>query len=203
MVQFGYQIMSTSGEILETVKPEHYIFRDKDAILQFFFGQKYGVNYLWNKVFKKKVLLGIEWPNYYYSEDYAILANIFLDINSIIVLDDVLYDYIQWDNSACAKAFTKREIDTLHAGYDVLILTKNKASQFAEEASKYLVSNCIRLAARAYDVSHKEEFNEIVRYFKKVTNGMQRVHLYRRYGITALFFSFMPRFTSRLVKRRM
>lgn len=50
-------------------------------------------DYMWNKIYKRKLFHRIQFPNLKYSEDFYVNARVYARANKVVILPDLLYNY--------------------------------------------------------------------------------------------------------------
>ena len=77
--------------------------------------QKNTTNFLWNKVFRKKMLQKVVFPHLFQSEDAAVLAQAFVFSKIYQSIDEIGYHYVMTRDSLCRKPFSIARLDSLKA----------------------------------------------------------------------------------------
>lgn len=60
-------------------------------------------DYVWNKIYKRKLFQGIQFPNLKYSEDYYVNVRVYARANKVVILPDLLYNYTIHEEQATSK----------------------------------------------------------------------------------------------------
>lgn len=176
IVQFGFTKVDDNGEVLSNnpMKADH--FDNSDASFGYFITQKNCTSFLWNKVYKKSLFQEVNWPGIYYSEDYAVLAQLYGNSESVITIKDELYYYVQHPESAVNKPFSRRKLDQIEAAKYVISYTKKNFPDYLPEALYYLATRAARLADEVMCsdlVDRNQIYNDLVTEFKAAYSEMQ------------------------------
>ena len=74
--------------------------------------------YVWNKLYKRKVVEGIEFPPGFFAEDVPTMFRYILNSDKIVVADKIIYNYFI-NNSGLTAKFTSKHFDVLK-GWDLV-----------------------------------------------------------------------------------
>ena len=77
---------------------ENLIINDKDFFISLLEGEKLG-NYVWNKLYKKEIWRGINFPKGEIFEDISTVYKVIMNSNKIAVINEPLYHYLRRDDS--------------------------------------------------------------------------------------------------------
>lgn len=61
-------------------------------------------DYMWNKIYKRKLFRGIRFPNLKYSEDFYVNARVYARADKVVILPDLLYNYTIHEGQATSTA---------------------------------------------------------------------------------------------------
>lgn len=61
-------------------------------------------DYMWNKIYKRKLFHGIQFPNLKYSEDFYVNARVYARADRVVILPDLLYNYTIHEGQATSTA---------------------------------------------------------------------------------------------------
>ena len=166
ILQFSYQMVNNDGSIIRSrqLKKEH--FDNNHDTFQSFIIQKNCTNFLWNKVYRRSLFDKIEWPALLYSEDYYLLVQLYGRAKHIATISDVLYCYVQNEQSAVHQSFNNKFLDQIKAGKYAVQFTKLHFTDMVPEALFYLATHSARLTVMAY-LSTIENKNDIMQFTKK------------------------------------
>ena len=99
---------------------------------------EYGV--LWNKLYKKKVILGIKMPSLVCSEDLVYNYFAFKKANSIIFIDEPLYHYCQNEEGTVLSSFSEGAFDAVKAK-EIIIENESDNNSLAPYLNRGLISS--------------------------------------------------------------
>lgn len=61
-------------------------------------------DYMWNKIYKRNLFHGIQFPNLKYSEDFYVNVRVYARANKVVILPDLLYNYTIHEGQATSTA---------------------------------------------------------------------------------------------------
>ena len=114
ILEFGYRMINYSGIVVEEHPLIERYFKEDDCGLAYAEHSNMN-NYLWNKIFKKKLFDKIVFPHLYAGEDASLLAQLFVYAKKYKVSKGVYYNYILTPDSLCRKPFSIKRLDNLTA----------------------------------------------------------------------------------------
>ncbi len=180
IVQFGYQIVDDGGMLISSHPLKKMQYSNLQNSFGYFIAQKNCTNFLCNKVYKYTLFHNVKWPKLYYSEDYAVLAQLYGKADKVITIESLLYYYVQHDENATKKPFSRKTMDQITAGQYVVNYTRSYFPEYLPEALYYLATHSARLAVMAAhsELTYKNEMFQIAKHtFKSSYSEMQ--HLLR------------------------
>lgn len=208
IVQFGYYLISPNNS--ESTEKKMIYNETKSCVesFDFFIQQKNCTNYLCTKIFRRELFERIKWNDFYYSEDFALLAQLYAKAKKTITIENPFYYYVQVDNSACNRPFNNKKMDQIKAGKFVIRLTEDIYPQMLPYAYYWLVTHSARLACEIYDSNvkgKKELLSECLSVFNDSYNKMKKESKKNQIKIqldkTTKLFAFSPRITLLLKKK--
>lgn len=199
IVEFDYKQVNIKGECTSfgNIKCEVLM---GDNSLQSYVSQINTRNFLWNKVYKRKLFRGVIFPHLKAGEDSAVLTQLFYNSNKVVRLDTILYYYVQTEKSLTRAPWNPSRLDQIEAEKFInAFIKKNKP-----ELSNYaLQASCYRLAGIYYGLFNsrypkkkcimkdlKSEFNSF--YFKIDKRNNAYSQLGFKTCISLWIFSFFP-----------
>lgn len=196
IVQCSYLIVDDENKILkhEKYKDEHVVSNLKCS--EFFSSKKNTNNYMVGRLYKKELFDKISFSDYYYSEDYYVLSQLYYYANSVFITSEELYFYVQTANSLCRSNFSPKRLDTLKAGELVYLFYKKNINEekICGQAASYICSNASRLYILAAMSGYKKKYGIIIKnYFNKyykLSKNNYYISVQRR--IMQCLFSFSP-----------
>ena len=82
--------------------------------------------YVWNKMYRRKVVEGIEFPSGFFAEDVPTMFRYILNSQTIVVTDKIVYNYFI-NNSGLTANFTSKHFDVLK-GWDLVCRYANESN---------------------------------------------------------------------------
>lgn len=143
------------------------VLHGKEKILELYFKKKYIDNYLWNKVFKTKVVKNVKFKELFYSEDQCFLMESIHNSVSFGCTPIKGYYHRVHKGSLCQQKFNTRKLDVFKA----IDIMREFCVQNGYTFDSFFSIDACTYASRFYaytknlnDQSYKKEFIEI---FKK------------------------------------
>ncbi|MFQ9114408.1 glycosyltransferase family 2 protein [uncultured Eubacterium sp.] len=156
---------------------------DKEALLDSLKGETFAndFGYVWNKIYKKEI---IQTKNVLFEEKVSeredLLFNIdyFENVNKMIIYNDYVYHYIQYENSLSKRRVQKESVNN----FIELLETKLEENYLKQSiivndvvmklVADYIVKNIFDDWDRYKDI--KQVFNEVLEYERYVCNANSR-----------------------------
>ncbi len=113
IIQFSFSFVN--GDKINKVNLGDKEFVGNENCFNFYISQKDLTNTVTTKVYKRELFTNITWPNLFYSEDYALNAQLYGNANKVINISNALYYYVQHQESAIKQPFSERRLDQLAA----------------------------------------------------------------------------------------
>ncbi|WP_028520050.1 glycosyltransferase family 2 protein [Ruminococcus flavefaciens] len=167
ILQFSYQMVNNDGSVICKKRMKRESFDNNYDSFRSFIKQENCTNYLWNKIYKRSIFDNLEWPKLFYSEDYFLLVQLYGRAKNVFTISDVLYCYVQNEQSAVHQSFNMKFLDQIKAGEYAVRFTKQYFPDFVPEALFYLATHSARLTVMAY-LSSIENKNEVMRFTKEI-----------------------------------
>lgn len=146
--------------------------------------------YIWSKMYRAKLIKGIQFPVGRYFEDSAVMYRLLLNANGIYTLNEKLYFYLQHSDSIVATMNAKKLGDLYQARKERYDTLKTIDSTLAELAFSKVALNAIRL----YDRSLWEQDDILVLNDAKVFLEQHRERLLKAgSSSTYKLFFYAPR----------
>ena len=119
VVVFGYYVVFAKGRL---ARPNTYQFVDRESYLESLLEKKNALC-LWGKfmaheLYLKSGIRGI--PGVDQGEDYAVTPRLLYYADRIVMIEDCLYNYVQYNGGAYTKSFKREHIDDLLQADSVL-----------------------------------------------------------------------------------
>lgn len=175
IVQFGFYQVNDEKRILGTYRAKSLSISKPMEIYKYFMSQRECTNYLWDKIYRADLFRGLEWPPLFYSEDYAVLAQLFSKSCKLVSIEVPLYYYVQHSGSIIKQPFSTRKLDQIRAGDYVVAYTKKSFPEFVPEALYYIVTRSSRLAlevARSNNPTKQKIYKDLLTRFRAAYQKM-------------------------------
>lgn len=201
-VEFGFQKVNNAGVKLRCKK----LFEERiiNNCLEHYIKQVNTTNYLWNKVFKRDLVSHNDFINLFYSEDACFLTNFFDKCQSYVVIDNIYYNYVISDTSACGSDVNLRRLDMIKADKYIINVLKNKHPELLPYASASACSHAAYLyalfknAGKLTSILSKElkcEFKKNYKLLNDKKNDVYKVTSFKRRMSIEIFHIFPKLYT--------
>lgn len=147
------QRIFNESEISTQIEGKQCLLRFEELMPRFF---KYEFWGLYGKLYRKKVFEKITFPQATISEDYYVMAQLFLQERDMAYTDVPLYYYEYHEGSLSHLAISKRafeEFENVKAVYEMM---QARAPQYVEMALSNVVETCVKLLS----MTHKDPTKE-------------------------------------------
>ncbi|MDD6729159.1 MAG: glycosyltransferase family 2 protein [Eubacteriales bacterium] len=161
---------------------------------------KYGV--LWNKLYKKKVLKGVEMPPLVCCEDLVYNYYAFKNAKNIVECDSKLYHYFQNDDSTVHGNFSYGAFDAIISKR--IIFENEQSSNLREYAIKGIVSSCfIVLSGCIQNNAFHEDMQKLIDFIVSHKKEILKSNLYsKKDKIKIIILWIFPSFYKYIVKQK-
>lgn len=208
IIQCGYKTVDMNDKCIEISNLKNEQISGQYNNAEKYAQQKNTNNFLWNKVFEKKLFEQVEFKHLYAGEDACVLTQLYSNANKVVTIPDRLYYYVQTDNSLCRGKYSLKKLDSVKAGEFMYNYHKNRFPDLADYYKLYICSN----AGQCYcnlkfsDIEQKEKYMQEMRkifnkYFEITNTKLFKVSLKRFLFI--LMFKISPRICIKYYKRRL
>lgn len=200
IIQFGCYEISDSGKILKKTQLKSGTYITKEYCFNYFITQKNVKNYFWNKVYRAELFRNVEWLPLYYSEDFAVLSQLYGNADKTAIISDIFYYYVQLPSSLCNNPFSSKQFDRLKAGEYVLDYTAKLYPNQVSKALLYLVKSSAQIAAKAYASDDLNSFNIAKMKFKQYYREFKMQKNELKLNIYTYMFALSPKFAVKIKK---
>lgn len=208
IIQCGHKVVDMNDKCIEISNLKNEQISGQYNNAEKYAQQKNINNFLWNKVFEKKIFEQVEFKYLYAGEDACVLTQLYSNANKAVTIPDRLYYYVQTENSLCRGKYSLKKLDSVKAGEFMYNYHKNKFPDLADYYKLYICSN----AGQCYcnlkfsDIEQKEKYMQEMRkifnkYFEITNTKLFKVSLKRFLFI--LMFKISPRICTIYYKRRL
>ena len=119
-------------------------------------------DYMWNKIYKRKLFRGIQFPSLRYSEDFYVNARVYARAEKVIILPDLLYNYTIHEGQATSTTSMElSNFDGVRAGRMVAEYFR-KDKELRTYAGIYACEYAIR-TAQDYIVHYPDGWEKVRR----------------------------------------
>lgn len=170
IVECGYSEVDDKGRTLKEVKfDENVIIGNYDCCKNYltFINT---TNFNCNKIYNNRLLAGLRYPKYKYSEDYYMNNQLFLRCEKKATISDRCYYYVQHSENATSKEFNKNKIDIIKSGNDILRMYENQYPDLLVYIHIYILNNIRKLYNQVLNsnLSEKKYYKQfLVNEYKK------------------------------------
>lgn len=128
-------------------------------------------NYAWNKIYKRKVITGIEYPVGKDFEDLATMYKIFENADHIGVLNKYLYYYFQREDSIMHSLSVRSIGDALEARISLQNYVKDNFPSLTELSHRKLLFNALQYVVYSY---REESYGKLFIKASQILKGSRR-----------------------------
>ena len=180
MVMFKYQSFNgnnlSSKQIKRKFDQNKFKEIDKNLSMYLLTEINYWGNYLWNKIFKKQILMDNLLPEGKKYEDIGTLYKYVFEAKKIYVYDDVLYYYRQREGSTVHVLDMATGIDEIEARKNQLVFFKKYHYMAAfQKAERYFIESCLR---QIFYFPNTKLYSLSLNYIKKYNPNLKKDGLY-------------------------
>lgn len=170
----------------KNISSKYMILRSSEKILEkLLASDKYGF-FMWNKIFRREVIMNTRFLSGKLYEDISFYAEIALKIKCAIFIESTLYHYTQRDDSIVGSIFSPRKMDLIEANKQLRFLCQKEFKNLIFWVDTRLLLAGYGLLNRILlqdSISlYAKEYNEILklikRYQKNILNIPQRKRIF-------------------------
>ena len=161
----NYDFVDINGNVVNKNKNilKNEIFGKEEAYEKLSNADNYYYVTAWNKLYKREILTSNTFPKGRIHEDEFSIHHVFSKCNNIVSIDDVLYYYVQRDNSIMHSKLTIKKLDGYLAKMDRYYFFKNKGyDNYAFYALRGAYSIVILTLQNVDYNENKKELNKAV-----------------------------------------
>jgi len=160
IVQSGYKKVTIDGELIKSVRLKPLIISGQKECATYYASQKDATNFLWNKIFCRKLFNGIVYPQLYAGEDSCILTQLYASSKLIINIEDQLYNYVMTPESLCRQPFSYKRLGNIEAGKFMFNFYNRVFPELSSFSALYICSYAARLYCEisALKIEDKEKY---------------------------------------------
>ena len=176
VVQCGYYFHLLDGRVLENTVKENTRLSAQVALEQLF-QDKIVKNYLWNKLYRKSLFDGIQFPVGRTFEDIIILPMVIRKAGSVLIIKDIGYHYMEQQGSIVTRAFRLNQ-------WDDYLYALNKKYEYAKQwgvwkdSDRFLANMYLRILDRHLVYSNSTTSQqELLKSLDENINGLHLLRL--------------------------
>jgi glycosyltransferase involved in cell wall biosynthesis len=163
IVKCNYQVVTENCVVIHSSKYiEIELFNNFECML-YFVQQKHSSNYLWDKLYTRRIFEGVVFPNFFAGEDYCILSQLFSNAKRFVTIDDTLYSYVRTDDSLCRRPFSISMLDNIKAGKFVFDYLSSTHPSLIGYAAAHICSYSSRMYFQIESLSGNKNEKERIR----------------------------------------
>lgn len=176
IIQCGYKTVDVNGKCIGISKLKNRQTVGKYNNAKAYVYQKNTNNFLWNKIFEKKLFKDVLFEHLFAGEDACVLTQLYSNANKVLTIPDKLYYYVQTSNSLCRGKYSLKKLDSIKAGEFMYNYQKKKFPDLADYYKLYICSS----AGQCYcnlkftDIEQKEihmkKMREVFNEYFTITN---------------------------------
>lgn len=186
------QRIFNESEIPTQIEGKQYLLQFEKLMPRFFKYEFWGFP---AKLYKREILNNAKFPAATLSEDYYVMAQLFLQERNMAYIDAPLYYYEYHEGSLSHLAISKRafeEFENVKAVYEMM---QAQAPQYAEMALSNVVETCLKLLSMNHKDSSKKyiEFATPLRQFLRshIIEILRTNAIYWKLKILAMMWSLL------------
>lgn len=150
-------------------------------------------NYVWNKMFAKRLLKNIRFPVGEIFEDISTVYKVILESSEIAIINRSLYHYVKHNNSL---TYAPKDSELLQLYYSVRNRNNEIVQLFPELKDKVIlnqIKNSIIIWNRMNEESYKKRIQKFEFVFKEIIDNKHKLReLETKYYILGKFICMMP-----------
>ena len=134
-VRFGFYLVTPTGEIISEDKPKKFESDNTHDSFAYYIKNDSPAWNLWDKVYKRILFDGIDWPDLKMTEDYYVSAQLFAKTQKFMTIDKVFYYYLKNPSNISHIPFqSKSRRDTITKTSELTVnFTVNNFPEFLPE----------------------------------------------------------------------
>lgn len=167
IIQCAVNYINIEGKIISNTPQISKKILGKDCLI-LYAQRKLISDFLWDKLYKKELFDGIEFPSFTHSEDYCILTQLFTKASKVVLIPDRLYFYVQHPASVSNQPLSLKWLDYIYAGEYVLSFTTKYCDCLNKYAVRYICVGAFSLYKQGVlEGASSELLNQFYSYFIK------------------------------------
>lgn len=149
IVQCNYEILNVDGEIKNIESSKEVIFVDDQSEMQKLLTVEDIISpYVVTKIFKSKIIKGIEFPSYYYAEDQVFMVKVLLEATQVVIVPEVYYTYVTNNDSITKSGFSLTKLDSLKSMKSIIEIYDNNYPELSPYIHWQFCKFCLRFGSQ-------------------------------------------------------
>ena len=171
IVQCGYYLHLQNGNIQKCAVGKNECWGTREA-LELLFQDRLIKNYLWNKLYKRKLFDGVSFPVGRTFEDILTLPEVFGRAKTVYVAGDITYHYVERHKSIVTKAFRQNQWDDYLYALDVKH-SRAKTLGLWKDSDRFLANMYLRILDRSLSEDGSDKKRKVLmEYLRKNVSGV-------------------------------
>jgi len=156
ILEFGYRKVELNGRVISNYPLVNTQYKN-DYCIKHYINQKNTTNFLWNKVFSKKLFSNVKFLHLYAGEDSAVLLQLFSNAKSYVSIPEICYNHVMTPLSLCRLPFNMKKLDILKSDDFMYEYLSKKHKDLCE---KFAYAVCARSAILYCELLLSEDENK-------------------------------------------
>ena len=140
VVQCGYRKVDENGDTISVVKFQNELIKGSEEVLSSYFRDKKYQVVVWNKLYKSELIKSNRFVEGKNNEDNMFLADIIYKIDTVYLLHDIGYLYLQRAGSIMGTSFSPKKMDAFFA---VNYMLKSAKANFPNHIKDVICLECL------------------------------------------------------------
>ena len=197
IIESGYILVNEKEEIINKrlLREEQNI--GVNQCLEAYLSNKNSDTFLWNKLYRKELFDGFDFPEFRYSEDYLWNVMLYSKCKKSVTVNKAYYYYYKNMSGACNNNCYRAKIDGVLAGIKALEFLNYYFPKISYYGLMYIIDYIRFLYMAQYELQVKDRdfYKELSNYYRKYFNIETIIKIKRKGKIPGyLLFYVLPGF---------
>lgn len=167
IIQCSVNYVNVDGRFISKTHQTSKIISGRDCAI-IYAQRKFVSDFLMDKLYRKDLFDGVDFPCFSHSEDYCILTQLFAKASKVILIPNDLYFYVQHSASVSNQPLSLKWLDYIYAGEYVLSFSKKHCKCLTKYATCYICIGAFSLYKKgALEGASSDLLNHFYSYFVK------------------------------------
>lgn len=168
IVESGYFLVDENERLIYAQNLNYAINTGKEC-LKYYLLNKNSEAFLWNKIYRKTLFVGVDFPELRYSEDYLWNVILYSKCKKSITVDKTYYYYYKNMSGACNSNNYKAKMDGIIAGIKSEEYLKQNMPEYCCYSTTYIIDYARFLYMDEYGLKLKDAsfHKELCRYYRE------------------------------------